>query len=148
MTPDWRSLLARAEALDAPMTDEELALWKRGLIDGNARMWNVEYVNAAQRAVEGRDPEQLHAMMRAEIPIPAFLLPIIASLSEPRGKRPAQFTAMDDQLNLQWVETLTRLLGKSEVEVRRELAQRRGVDDKTIKRSLKRAKAGQNHPSI
>ncbi len=71
---DWVALLARAEALDAPLSDEELALWKRGLLDGNARIWNVEYVHAVQRAVEGHDREQLDAMLAAEIPIPAFLL--------------------------------------------------------------------------
>lgn len=140
MSIDWPTLLAKAEELDKPLTPEELDLWKRRLIDGNARMWNVEYVHAAQRALEGRDREQLLAMMRAEIPIPAFLLPIVASLNEPRGGKPAQFTALDDQINLLWFEKLTRFFGRSAVEARRELAERHGVDDKTIKRSLKRAK--------
>lgn len=148
MTPDWPALLARAQELDAPLTAEELELWKRGIIDGNARMWNVEYVHAAQRALEGRDREQLLAMMRAEIPIPAFLLPIVASLNEPHGGRPAQFTALEDRLNLQWFEKLTRFFGRSDTEALAELAQMRGVSKKTIERSLERAKLDKTPPTI
>ena len=61
-------------------------------------MWNAEYVDAAQAAVEKHDPGKLYAMMRAEIPIPAFLLPVIAGLSEPKGRRPAAFTALEDRV--------------------------------------------------
>lgn len=80
--PNWSRLLELAEAADQPLTPEELALWKRGIIDGNARAWNVQYVHAASAALTQRQPAQLLAMLNAEIPAPSFLLPIIAAVIE------------------------------------------------------------------
>lgn len=85
--PDWSNLFKLAEAADQPLTTEELSLWQRGLIDGNARMWNVEYVHAAQAALTQRQPAQLLAMLTAEIPAPPFLLPAIAAVIEAQTKK-------------------------------------------------------------
>lgn len=133
---EWAALLARAEEADKPLTDEELTLWKRGLVDGNTRMWNVEYVHAVQRAIEGHDREQLEAMLRAEIPIPAFLLPFL--VAAPQGRRPAQFTALEDKINRDMFDRSVRFMNMSAVEAKRWLAGVRGIHLKTIERSLKR----------
>jgi len=74
---DWAALLSEAMAADAPLTKDELMLWQQGLIDGNARMWNVEYVHACERAIHSRDFDQLIAMLEARIPHQAFLLPVL-----------------------------------------------------------------------
>jgi hypothetical protein len=137
MKVDWSDLLGRAEELDRPLSDEELSLWKRGILDGNSRMWNVQYVHAVQRAIEGHDRGELDAMLRAEIPIPAFLLPFIAS--EPQGRRPAAFTLLQDRINLRIFEHAVQFLQMSEAEAKRWLAEKRGVNKKTVERSLKRA---------
>lgn len=133
---DWRQLLVRAEALDAPLTDRELSLWKDGTIDGNARVWNVEYVHAAQCAVEKHDPAQLFAMMAVEIPVPAFLLPIIAKVSAPEGRRPLALTAVEDHGIRRSFE---RLSGHTTAaKAKAWLAKLRGVSVRTIERSLHR----------
>lgn len=147
MTPDWPALLARAQELDAPLTAEELELWKRGIIDGNARMWNVQYVNAAQAAVEQRDIAQLVGMMKAEIPIPAFLLPVIASLWEPRGGRRRQLTALQDQTIRDAFEKATAHLRMSDADAKKWLAGIFGVDVVQIRRSLART-ADKTPPTI
>lgn len=136
---DWQELLRRAEDLDRALTDEELSLWKRGIIDGNARMWNVQYVHAVQRAIEGHDRTELDAMLRAEIPIPLFLLPLI--VREPRGRRPAAFTALQDVVIRQVFDRATRFLNMSDAEAKRWLADTKRVHKKTIERSLKRTEA-------
>ncbi|EPZ6106361.1 hypothetical protein [Pseudomonas aeruginosa] len=133
---EWAALLARAEKLDGPLTDEELSLWKRGLLDGNARMWNVDYVHAVQKAIEGHDREQLDAMLRAEIPIPAFLLPFLVPAHE--GRRPAQFTALEDKINREMFDRSVRFMKVSAAEAKRWIAGMRGAHVKTIERSLKR----------
>lgn len=141
---DWGALLERAEELDAPLTDEELSLWKRGLLDGNTRQWNVEYVHAVQRAVEGHDREELDAMLRAEIPIPSFLLPFLAM--EPVGRRPAAFTALEDKIIREMFDR-RRSVSMTKADVKRWIAETRWVTSeggkkrpsiKTIERSLKR----------
>jgi hypothetical protein len=86
--PDWPRLLELAEAADQPLTPEELDLWKRGIIDGNARAWNVQYVHAASAALTQRRPAELLAMLRAEIPAPAFLLPVVAAVIEAQVDKP------------------------------------------------------------
>lgn len=136
---EWAALLARAEELDKPLNDEELSLWKRGLLDGNTRMWNVEYVHAVQRAVEGHDREQLDAMLKAEIPIPAFLLPLL--IPDSQGRRPAKFTALEDAINRQMFERAVGFMGMSAPEAKRWLSEVRGGHVKTIDRSLKRTES-------
>ncbi|WP_135499962.1 hypothetical protein [Pseudomonas citronellolis] len=133
---EWTALLARAEKLDEPLTDEEFSLWKRGMLDGNARMWNVDYVHAVQRAIEGHDREQLDAMLGAEIPIPAFLLPFLIPISQ--GRRPAQFTALEDKINREMFDRSVRFMEMSAAEAKRWIAEVRGAHVKTIERSLKR----------
>ena len=124
---DWAMLLASAAELDKPLTDEQLSLWKRGLIDGNAYSWNTEYVDAAQAAIEKHDPRKLYAMMRAQIPIPAFLLPLIADLSEPTGRRPAAFTAYEDQLIREQFDRMVALRLQNPIAARKKIAAQRGV---------------------
>lgn len=133
---DWQELLQRAKALDAPLSDEELALWRRGIIDGNARMWNVDYVHAVQRAVEGHDRAQLDAMLMAAIPVPSFLLPFLAQ--KVCGRRPLAFTAMEDQINADMYRRAVEHLGMSSAEAKRWLAGSRNCHVRTIERSLKR----------
>ncbi|EPJ9684772.1 hypothetical protein [Pseudomonas aeruginosa] len=133
---EWAELLERAEKLDEPLTDEELSLWKRGLLDGNSRMWNVDYVHAVQRAIEGHDREELDAMLMAEIPIPTFLLPFL--VPAPQGRRPAQFTALEDKINREMFERSVRFLEMSPADAKRWISGVRGAHVKTIERSLKR----------
>ena len=76
--PDWDALMAQAREFDRPLNAEELSLWKRGVIDGNQRIYAVEYVDACHRAIEGLDPNDMVEMLRHEIPPPPFLLPVIA----------------------------------------------------------------------
>lgn len=137
---EWTVLLAKAEELDKPLTDEELSLWKQGLIDGNARMWNVEYVHAVQRAVEGHNRDQLDAMLKAEIPIPAFLLPLL--IPNHKGQRPARFTVLEDKINREIFDRATSFMNMSTKNAKTWVAEVRGVDVKTISRSLKRTEAG------
>lgn len=134
---DWAALLVRAEELDKPLTDEELSLWKRGLFDGNARMWNVEYVHAVQQAIEGHNREHLDAMLRGEIPIPPFLLPFLAA--EPQGRRPARFTALQDSNNRQMFARAISFMKMTPAEAKNWLAKKHGTCAKTIERSIKRA---------
>jgi hypothetical protein len=136
---DWTDVLARAQALDAPLSAEELALWKRGLLEGSARMWNAEYVHAVQRAVEGHDREQLDAMLGAEIPIPAFLLPMLAS--SPQGGRPPALTALQDQSLRRWFNHAVEAMNMSERDAKAWLAKIKRVGVRTISRSLKRTEA-------
>jgi len=138
---DWVDLLARAEEADKPLTVEELELWKKGKIDGNQRIWNVQYVHAAQRAVDGNDPAELHAMMAAEIPAPSFLLPIIARANLPQGGRPRALTVLDDKIIRQAFDWMTNHLNMSSKDARKDLARRRNVKEKTIARSLKLSEA-------
>lgn len=135
---DWLDLLAQAESADTPLTDEELALWKRGLLDGNARMWNVQYVHAAQRAIEGNDSGELLAMMLAAIPAPTFLLPVIAQVGIPQAGRGSALTAVDDKFLREAFDRLTEHCSMSKADARRHLAKLRGVSDKTMARSLAR----------
>lgn len=135
-TTNWADLLQRAEILDRDLTEEELLLWKRGILDGNTRLWNVEYVHAVQRAVDGHNREQLDAMLMAEIPIPQFLLPFLAS--EPQGRRPPAFTAVEDKQIRRSFDRAVNFLGMSQVEAKQWLASLKRVNKKTIERSLKR----------
>lgn len=134
----WAELLALAEELDKPLTNEELSLWERGKLDGNARMWNVEYVHAVQRAIEGHDRELLDAMLRANIPIPDFLLRFL--VPNPQGRRPPQFTVLEDTINRQMFELAVRFMGMVPKDAKGWLAEVRECHVKTIERSLERTK--------
>lgn len=135
---DWAQMLELATELDRPLSEEELALWKRGLLDGNARMWNVDYVHATQSAIEKREPAQLMAMMNAGIPAPAFLLPAISRIAMPTGGRPIALTALEDRVIRSAFERMLAL-GFTESNAKRQLAERRGLSQKTIGRSLIRS---------
>lgn len=76
--PDWNSLFAQATEYNRPLSEAELKLWKTGVIDGNQRIWAVDYVDACYRAVEGREPADMLALLRQEVPPPPFLLPVLA----------------------------------------------------------------------
>lgn len=142
---DWDHLLQQAKTADRPLSAEELSLWKRGVIDGNARMWNVEYVDACQAALEQRDSSRLLAMLDAEVPAPAFLLPIIAAVirrqSTGTGGRPPSLTELAKK-NIS--EVYTKLLalhvdGKDpHAATVAYLAKIKGVSEKTIERALKK----------
>lgn len=136
---DWPDLLAHAQEADKPLSDEELALWKRGKIDGNARMWNVQYVHAVQRALEGNDPAEMLAMMAAEIPVPAFLLPAISLMRGPLSHAPAKFTVVNDHVIRRAFDRMTGdFFGMRDKAARDRLASLLHVDEKTIARSLKK----------
>lgn len=143
---DWAALHALAVDADRQMSAEELELWRRGVIDGNARLWNVDYVHAAQSALEQRRPAQLLAMLGAEIPAPTFLLPIIADVirSQKVGKPgpPPKLTqaAHEAIRSIYSILVEHRYPGCAPEEARRlaieYLAHAKGVSEKTIVRSL------------
>lgn len=136
---DWLALLARAEAMDADLTPEELQLWQRGLIDGNARMWNVEYVHATQCALKKHDPAQLLEMMAAEIPAPPFLLPLIAQAWSAGGGRPEALTVLEDKVIRKAFDRLTHPDSRMKpAQAKQYLAKARGTKKKNIDRSLAR----------
>ena len=142
--PDWEHLVRLAMEADRPLTDEEQALWQRGLVDGNSRMWNVDYVHAAQEALEQRRPERLTAMLEAEVPVPTFLLPVIAAVIRARmpGKEP-RFTLVEhnqirelfDRMVEHWYPEDGARNARSKAIAH--LVQLTGASKKTIERSLK-----------
>ena len=146
-TVDWRALIKEAEELDKPFTEEELSLWKRGLFDGNERIWSKDYVHAAQKAATGRSADQLIAMMAAGIPVAPFVLPAIAlaisNMTTKVAGRPEALTQYQDELIRQ---AYSRVLGfsgqqnlkKAKAEAKRYLASVHKVSVKTISRSLAR----------
>ena len=145
---DWKTMHALAVEADRPMTDEELSLWSRGILDGNARMWNVEYVHAVQAALEQRKPDQLFAMLNAAIPAPSFLLPVIAEVIKVQatGKpgRSPRFTQAAHESTRSIYSRLVKFnypSATAEEAHRRAveyLARAKNVSTKTIERSLER----------
>lgn len=148
--PDWASLLALATEQDIPLSDEELDLWRRGLIDGSSRMWAVDYVHAVQRAVTGNDTTQLRAMLDAGIQPPAFLLSLIARAFDPTPNRPAKLTSHDDDVIRQYFDRATTHMGMTPVEAKRWLVESRRITRKTLDRSLARTAKhmGQKYPTV
>lgn len=136
--PDWAALLALAAEQDKPLSDEELELWRRGLIDGNSRMWAVDYVHAVQRAITGNDTASLRAMLDASIAPPAFLLPLVAQAFDPTPNRPARLTVHDDEVIRDYFDRATTYKMMSEAEAKRWLAGSRGITIRTLARSLAR----------
>lgn len=94
---NWEALRRQAVEFDSPLTTEEFDLWKRGIIDPVDRMWAVDYLHAIETAVKKRDDVTLLAMLRADIPFPAFLAPALADAFAARatGKgQPGRATAL------------------------------------------------------
>jgi hypothetical protein len=142
---DWTQMMQKAQLADRSLSKEENDLWARGIIDGNAFMWNVQYVHALQKAIEANANDEFLAMARSEIPIPAFLLPAVAFLiqKDVSGK-PAAFTIVQDVTVRaafdKWVAHPDPNVPPSRREktIRQQIARTLGVHEKTIWRSLKR----------
>ncbi len=142
--PDWPALQAKAIEADRPFDDERLDLWRRGIIDGTANGWHVDLVHALQRAIEARDHAPLIAWLDAGMPVPGFLSPVLAEALRMLAQgtthgRPRQLTAFDDAQIRWYFDKMTGgTMKRPPKQIRAELAERFGVSEATIARSLGR----------
>jgi hypothetical protein len=136
---DWLDLMRQAKEADAPISDELLTLWKRGVVDEAGRGWAEQYVHAVQRAVEGNRRNVLVAMLRASIPVPTFLLPALSLAFEPTSHRPKALTVQDDEFIRSHFDH-TVALGRDTKEYRETIAAFYGVSTKIIAQSLARTR--------
>lgn len=138
---DWHSLLRAAEEFDRVLSGDDLAmwnqLWRRGILDGNGKGWAHDYVDAVESAIRKHDGTRLRAMLRAEVPIPPFLLPY---LERALGRSPGApgLTTSEDAAIRDYFDRVNEHGLASESEAKRDLAKIKRVHKKTIDRSLKR----------
>lgn len=142
---DWSALLAEARANDRQLNAEELELWRRGVIDGEAHAWGPDYVDALQTALDKRNPVPLLTMLDAGLPLPRALVPVIgdvlraATHGTVRGA-PSKLTAANDA-SIRWYhDKMRKYHGLSVKAITLHLADLLGVDVSTIKRSLSRTR--------
>lgn len=142
---DWPALLDRARSVEArPLSDEELALWRRGLFDGSASWHATDYVHALQRSIEGRDHVPLRALLAACVPFPAWLGPLVADAlrAAEHGSiagRASRLTALDDAV-IRDIHDRLMQHGHARIgDVREFIAACKGTSVDTIRRSLERA---------
>lgn len=142
--PNWQALQARAREADRQLTAEELDLWRRGILDGTASGWHVDLVRALQRAIEARDHAPLIAWLDAGMPVPGFLAPVLAEALRMLAQgtthgRPRQLTAFDDTQIRWYFDRMTGgAMRRAPKQIRAELAERFGVSEATVARSLGR----------
>lgn len=137
----WGELLEQARAADRPLTDEELQLWERGVVDGSANFYAEAYVLAMQEALEQRQPERLLGMLESALPLPPFLLPALAAVLRSEILRDIHgqasvLDAADEQAIREHYGRLITYHGMSGRQAKAELAKSLGVSYSTVERAL------------
>jgi hypothetical protein len=105
------------------------------------------YLHALQKTLEGRDASDLLAMLDKRVPVSPLLLPIIAEvirdLRQGRSNgRPAKLLDRDHESIRREFDAYMAAPGGRAIDARHMLADRWGVSQDTIKRSLKMTAQG------